>query len=625
MRILAGLLLLFATPSTWEQQIESWVPDAGERSIKLELWYEHPKRGALFRKDDPLLLPAIRRALENPLGTPAFAERWAREIQSAPFEHLTTHRGGPDLVEYPKSLALEGLPALEEKPRETVLRLAMAAATAAGEVERAYAKLTAEERAFLRAHLPQWLSRTTKEEEADAKAAKEDVTEREVLQKCAQLMQNVDHAAIRFSTRALHREIERAIPILRSQKNRIANRTVIETKFGPVILRGQANQGGLDDALLIIDFGGDDEHKAPKEPVWRPVRVHLDLEGDDIYITQANHMFAGALCGISILVDVEGDDEYRGRDWSLGCALGGQAVLQDKAGDDRYFGGLGTQGAGIFGEGVIIDEGGDDEYQAGLFAQGFGSTFGLGAIYDAAGDDLYIAGRDEEDIWRRVNTWVTFAQGSAFSHRFGHILEEEGQPRRWEMTGQLAGGIGLLVDAAGNDRYSADVFGQGSAYWFSLGLLVDLEGDDRYRATWYGQGVGTHGAVGCVVDVAGHDRYHGRNTSQGCGHDFSAGLLVDRAGNDRYRSMTLSQGAGNALSSIGMLVDEAGDDWYRVENRGWGYAKPEEARPEHSPYGFFLDLGGANTYAGQHAARRKAGLWQFNDRSFGYDRKEKDQ
>jgi len=605
--------------------IRRWVPDEKELRIKDELLREHPDRAALFPKNDPWIHPFLKEAIADPLWVPGamrgYAERLMQGSSAAFVLDLEDERKFPGRAEPQMP---PGLPDLVAEAKDGIAILYGAAAHATAEVDAAYAELTAEEREFVRATLPEWLTRTSDADRERAQKGEEDEEGRKRLMRCAALMEKVDLARLRRLLVTVEFAVREALPLLKQQKELVANRTQIDTPLGPIVLRGTNNGGGADDALIVIDFGGADEFRTPKDPVWRPVRILVDLDGDDMYLAQSPFAWGATLCGISVLVDAGGDDDYRGADWSLGCALGGMALLHDRAGHDRYMGGLGTQAVGIFGNGVLIDDEGDDEYHAGLFAQGFASTGGRGTLVDRRGDDLYVAGRDEEDMWRRPGTWITFAQGSSYSHRFGHILEEEGQPRRWKMTGQLAGGLGELYDGAGNDRYAADVFGQGAAYWYSLAVLVDLGGDDHYRASWYGQGVGTHAAVGCLVDVAGNDSYHSRNTSQGCGHDFSAGILVDHAGDDRYRSMGLSQGAGNALSGIGVLIDEAGDDVYHCDDGAWGFMRPENKSPEASPYGFFLDLGGTNRYEGRFAKERGRGEWNNNTRGFGLDRTEQE-
>ena len=67
-------------------------------------------------------------------------------------------------------------------------------------------------------------------------------------------------------------------------------------------------------------------------------------------------------------------------------------------------------------------------------------------------------------------------------------------------------GLGLLVDAGGNDNYVGDRLSQGVAgrdFNLGLGILLDLRGDDRYRAPiGHGYGVG-----GALLDLSGVDLY----------------------------------------------------------------------------------------------------------------------
>ncbi len=575
-----------------------------------EILIAHEERKPFFAEADPFLLPAVRKALDKPLAIAPDARQRARAVHRA-----------KGLLEAEIALGVgAGIPAAlpPGEPQAfpgfaAVAPVAAAASRAVRAVERAYAGADG---AFLRATLGRWLSRTTPEARATAQGGGEDVDERTRMLRAAAMMAKVDRFGLAAAWAELVATVEAQLPLLRATPAPEKNVTVA-TAEGPVVLRGPGDDGGACDALVLIDWGGDDEyHAAPA----RPVRVLIDLAGNDLYLSKEPSGWGGALLGLSLHVDVEGDDDYRGGDWSLGCGVGGHGALWDLAGNDRYYGGLGSIGVGLFGSGVLKDDGGDDAYVAGLFCQGFGGSGGVGALVDRSGDDGYLAGRDEEDIWRREATYVTFAQGSGYGHRFGHIEEDPtGGARRWKMTGQIPGGVGMLFDGAGLDRYDADVFGQGAAYWYSLGLLVDGGGDDRYRATWYGQGVGTHAAAGCVVDEGGDDCYTSRNTSQGCGHDFSVGILHDVAGNDRYVGMTLCQGAGNAFSGLGILIDEAGDDDYRCGAQAWGFGSREPRRPDAEPYGFFLDLGGLNRYQGLPGVASPGARWKQGERGFGCD------
>ena len=89
---------------------------------------------------------------------------------------------------------------------------------------------------------------------------------------------------------------------------------------------------------------------------------------------------------------------------------------------------------------------------------------------------------------------------------------------------------------------------------------------------------------------------------------------------DEYRGLTLCQGAGNAASSLGLLVDGGGNDLYRCRTRSWGWATPEKRKPELTPCGIFLDLGGTDRYQGREPPKRdKEGRWTQGTRGFGWE------
>jgi hypothetical protein len=125
-----------------------------------------------------------------------------------------------------------------------------------------------------------------------------------------------------------------------------------------------------------------------------------------------------------------------------------------------------------------------------------------------------------------------------------------------------AGGIGLISDLGGDDRYEAGEFAQGGAYYYGLGILHDAAGRDLYYGNRYGQGFGVHQALGVLADDAGDDTYWSMTAaSQGSAWDIGAGLLIDRGGDDSYQCDGLGQG-GASMQGIAMLVDLGGDDRY---------------------------------------------------------------
>jgi HEAT repeat protein len=178
-----------------------------------------------------------------------------------------------------------------------------------------------------------------------------------------------------------------------------------------------------------------------------------------------------------------------------------------------------------------------------------------------------------------------------------------------------SGGIGLLVDGEGHDRYLAEVFAQGGAYWCGLGGLVDRGGNDHYDGFNYVQGAGVHVAVAALSDGGGDDVYRAKGVSQGCGHDLAFGMLVDAAGDDHYDASDLSQGAGNA-NGLGLFVDLAGSDAVSVRNpstsQGYG-----NWRRNYGSVGVLLNVGGIDRYLGGSAGEDK--LWQVGEHGVGVD------
>ncbi len=333
------------------------------------------------------------------------------------------------------------------------------------------------------------------------------------------------------------------------------------------------------DFKFILDLGGDDVYDLSYDPADPHGAIIIDLGGDDLYRAESDFVLGSGCLSVGLLLDFGGDDHYVARSFSLGSGFFGFGLLYDAAGDDRYDGDTHVQGAGTFGIGLLVDEGGRDIYNAAVYSQGFGFVQGAGIIYETDGSDTYYAGGKYKDILRYKDHYLSLSQG------FGYGL------RPW-----MSGGIGGIVDLKGNDNYYADIFAQACSYWWSLGVIYDSSGLDNYQCFQYGQGAATHMTLGILIDDFGNDVYFGKGLMQGCGHDYSCGLILDRHGNDTYTCYDLSQGAGSA-NGAGVLIDNEGDDRYFSKNskNTQGYGNP---RRDFGSIGLFIDLGGADQYAG---------------------------
>ena len=316
---------------------------------------------------------------------------------------------------------------------------------------------------------------------------------------------------------------------------------------------------------VVIGSRGDDRHGPDAALI-------IDPGGDDVYARAparggavsvivdlaGNDEYRGSdlvVQGLSALIDLAGDDRYAMDGPGLGAALAGAALLVDVSGNDSYEAKFFAQGAGAFGIGALIDLAGNDRYLLEAWGQGFGLAGGLGLLWDRGGDERYSAA-GLPDPFNRGGA-LSGAQGAAFGHR-----------------GRIAGGTGILRDDAGEDSYEAQMFAQGMGYYYGAGLLWDLGGNDRYRAVRYAQGSGVHQAIGVLRDESGDDRYElALDAGQGMGLDLAVGVLADLAGDDAYRARSQAQGAAT-LNGFGLLADAAGTDRWELapDAHGWGRA-----------------------------------------------------
>ncbi len=407
-----------------------------------------------------------------------------------------------------------------------------------------------------------------------------------------------------------------------------AGRWPIPTALGPLVVSGSGDDT-LDAAAMprgtwcVIDLGGKDRWNgafgASGVTSLASVALALDLGGDDVWDGgDADAALGCGADGIGAVIDLAGDDRWTVKSDGLGRGLFGTGFLWDAAGNDTYV--VKTkwgQGAAHVGVGVLLDSAGNDKYECAEQSQGMGSTRGCGLLLDLAGDDAYVCRDDGNVSELYLNQSVAMAQGCGYGRR-----ADLGDGR------SLAGGWGLLVDGAGNDRYHAQVWSQGCGYWWGVGVLEDRGGDDVYENGKYSSGAGAHYAIGVHVDLDGNDRYNQgvtgtKNQYQGHARDGSIGVFVDGGGNDAYAFRPNCAGSAD-LASVGLFWDRSGDDTYAftpdpppadgtAANTDWlrppfGTATVYRAanrsfRDDQASIGVFLDTGGKDVYPDGTAAK----------------------
>jgi hypothetical protein len=388
----------------------------------------------------------------------------------------------------------------------------------------------------------------------------------------------------------------------------------IPTPLGQITIAGSdISKHNCISQFLLIDTAGDDSYSGyvgSNASVDNPFSVCIDVAGNDTYSDDSGvqPQCGSGRFGFGVLVEMAGNDKYKSEIISQGSGCFGVGILKDISGNDSYDAKFDCQGAGEFGIGVLQDLAGNDLYHSFFGSQGFGFVQGIGLLQDKDGDDIYDA--DDKEIInpsaQSAQHNASFCQGAGFGSRAeldnGH---------------SMSGGVGVLQDMKGNDKYSCGVFGQGVAYWHAFGIISDYEGDDSYLGTWYVQGAAAHFGIAYFQDRAGNDTYQATMaTSLGTGHDVSLAYHIDLGGNDTYNAWRtengkkvdagLCVGAGNA-NGMGFFVNIGGDDNYDVgSSRTFGtYGDPAPCgngfmREKMINIGVFIDIGGNDTYRTGH-------------------------
>ncbi|MBF0244082.1 MAG: hypothetical protein HQL31_02255 [Planctomycetes bacterium] len=371
------------------------------------------------------------------------------------------------------------------------------------------------------------------------------------------------------------------------------------TLLGEIILSKGADDDYADaaEALLILDMSGNDRYTggAASRDFAHPFGLIIDLAGDDTYTCGDRPGSQGAgLFGCGILVDAAGDDSYTGSGNRVqGAGSFGVGILVDYAGNDTYSCDSFGQAAGEYGVGILLDGGGDDRFDIYSCGQGFGSTLGAGLLVSCSGNDTYIA--NDSDI--------RYPSSQSDQHNCSLVQGAASGQRRDYVDGcDMAGGVGMLMDFNGNDRYFGGVFSQAVGFLYGVGILDDRQGDDHYRGVWYAQSATAHFSVSLLLEGGGDDSYvtemYNHNATP---NDFSISLFIEEGGNDSYRGQN---GFGTSYSnSLGICLDLAGDDTYNLAFSRFASiandSRPGTSRGDIPTRGLFLDVAGKDTYAGK--------------------------
>lgn len=376
---------------------------------------------------------------------------------------------------------------------------------------------------------------------------------------------------------------------------------VRETAAGLIVIGGPgANTYQLDGHIaLLIDLGGDDIYRgaiAAPTTEDQSVTVVIDLAGNDAYAPDQPLSLATGRLGVGVLIDKGGTDSYDLTDGSGGTGFAGIGLLYDEGGNDIYNGARFTQGAAIGGLGLLLDTDGNDHYNSHGFALGFGGPSGIGAVVDLAGDDTYQCGQKLPSLYNVTD--VPDGDPNSPLYQFDCFGLGVGAGARVVSKNQddlgyaLAGGLGLMMDLEGDDHYQSSNFSQGTGYFFGVGMKLDLEGNDDHLAARYGLAAGAHFGVGVFIDYRGADYYDstGPHNNGAAAWDLSVILGIDAGLEDDTYSFERSNGLAVAdQQAWSVFIEEGGKDRYQVPR---GLAATEEGS-----VAAFVDLTGLDSYA----------------------------
>ncbi len=348
-----------------------------------------------------------------------------------------------------------------------------------------------------------------------------------------------------------------------------------DTPYGRMIVGGTGhNRYDCSAVEIIIDLGGNDLYEGPAGGAseHRRLAAVFDFEGDDEYRAISSGLGSGTL-GLGVLVDFAGKDRYFAESRCAGFGAGGIGVFMDLAGDDRYEIGDLSAGVGLAGIGVFFDASGDDFQSTGVRSFGCGLPGGLGLFVDWLGKDERAMGKIDLNILTQVDAAsVGMGTGMGF-------------------LPLMPSGMGVFLDAAGDDQYLLEGFGLGLGMRGGVGLFRDMKGDDTYRSGAASMGVGFLKGIGYFIDDHGGDYYQAGPLSMGAGTASSAGWFLDIEGDDEYRSVSPSMGEARKSSVAGFL-DREGLDRYRKAGSGLRAESPLFTDTGKA-IGLFLDEGGA--------------------------------
>ena len=252
----------------------------------------------------------------------------------------------------------------------------------------------------------------------------------------------------------------------------------IGTPAGAIVIGGKGpNTYYLDsmgDVAAVINLGGDNTYYDGTVSIDRPLLVNINLGGHNVYRSTKPAVQAGAILGVSMIVNAEGGNRYEAEDMAQASAIGGVGIIVEFGGDNVYRG---------------VDSACRPRPSAALgsssaTAAATATTPACGARDSAA---RWASASSTTSAATTTTTWAGFT--STLTSRETPGYEGFGQGVGGGIRQVACGGIGMLLNGGGHNVYEFDYLAHGGGYWCGLGFARDFGGYSKRliaRKNFYG-------------------------------------------------------------------------------------------------------------------------------------------
>ena len=248
----------------------------------------------------------------------------------------------------------------------------------------------------------------------------------------------------------------------------------IDTPAGAILIGGKESKtyrlDEMKDVAVVIDLGHGNTYEEGTTSLDRPVLIVLNLGGGNTFRGRKPGIQGGAMLGVSLVVNREGNNTYQADDLAQASAIAGVGIIVEHGGKNTYRGVRRVQGQALGGVGILIGRGGENDYHAAMWAQGFGAPLGFALLEDTVGHDHYYCGGLYITSYKHpTNHRIPATPGyEGFGQGVGAGIRQVGD-----------GGIGIILNGGGHNVYEFDYLSHGGGYWCGMGFARDFGGNSQ--------------------------------------------------------------------------------------------------------------------------------------------------